>query len=266
MPTALLFPGQGSHTDDMRDRVAALRPDLLERVGADVFARAAHSTAAAQPAIFCASLAGYAELGVRPDAAAGHSLGEIAALTAAGVLDEGDALALVGLRGRLMEAAPAGGMLAVLAREEIDAAAIAERHGVVVANDNAPGQIVLSGEAGPLQAAAEELQTLGLRTLGLSVAGAFHSPLMAGTVEPFAIALQAVEVREPAFPVYSCASAAPFTDVRAELAAALTSPVRWRATIEALAAAGIDRFVETGPGRVLTKLTPRILDRSPAHA
>ena len=90
------------------------------------------------------------------------------------------------------------------------------------------------------------------------MAGAFHSPAMAAAVAPFREALDAVELHEPRFTVYSCASAAPFADVREELAGALVRPVRWRATVAAMLDAGIDTFVEPGPGRVLTKLEKRI--------
>ena len=262
VPTALLFPGQGSHEPGMRDTVAAHRPDLLERVGEEVFELAAESTAAAQPAIFCASLAAFAQLRIQPDAAAGHSLGELAALTAAGVFTDEDGLRLVTLRGRLMEAAPPGGMLAVLGKLDAPRGRFGRPRaweGVTVANDNAPGQIVLSGTHDALAVAARELEGLGLRTMTLPVAGAFHSPLMAPVVEPFRRALAQVEVHPARFTVFSCSTAAPFTDVRAELTSALTSPVRWRETVAKLAAGGIDEFVECGPGRVLTRLTPRIL-------
>src|SRR4029079_13674866 len=107
--TAVLFPGQGSQTDDMRDSAARLRPDLVARaaeiVGEDPFARVEDGTRFQQPALFCASVAGYGTLDLQPDAAAGHSLGEFGALAVAGALDETDALELVALRGELMDAA-----------------------------------------------------------------------------------------------------------------------------------------------------------------
>src|SRR5919205_4437978 len=141
-----LFPGQGSHVPGMRDDVAARAPDLLERVtdlvGEDPFARVEESTRFAQPAIFCASLAAWEALPLdAPGAAAGHSLGELAALTAAGVLGRDDALELVVLRGRLMaEADDAGSMLAVIGGTPEDAREIAHAPGPTVGNDNAPRQ------------------------------------------------------------------------------------------------------------------------------
>jgi [acyl-carrier-protein] S-malonyltransferase len=263
---ALLFPGQGSQTPGMRDLVSERDPDLLERclelVGEDPFARVTESTRFAQPAIFCASLTGLAAYeGPQPRAAAGHSLGELAALVAAGVISREDGLELVVLRGRLMaEADDRGSMLALVGGSDEDTEAIAGATGLTVANDNSPGQVVLSGIREDLEEAQRLAGERGVRAMALDVAGAFHSPLMAPAAAPFAEALDGVTLHEPRFPVYSCASAAPFTDVRAELAAALTSPVRWRETMIALhEGAGAERFVEVGPGNVLTKLARRIV-------
>jgi [acyl-carrier-protein] S-malonyltransferase len=261
---AALFPGQGSQTPDMRDLVARRAPDLLERcielVGEDPFARVNESTRFAQPAIFCASLTGWDALGLQPSAAAGHSLGELAALAAAGVLDRDDALELVVLRGRLMgEADRDGSMLALVGATEEEAAEIAQEAEVTVANDNAPGQVVLSGPRNALARAEEVAKKRGRRALPLDVAGAFHSPAMEPAVEPFRAALDDTEIHDPRFPVVSCATTKPFTDVREELAAALIKPVRWRETVLALHEAGVNGFVEVGPGKVLARLGKRIL-------
>src|SRR3712207_1658657 len=160
MPTAVLFPGQASQTPAMRADVADHRPDLLERVcelvGADPFPRADEDTRFAQPAIFCASLAGWQALRGGIDAVAGHSLGELSALAAAGAIDEVDALKLVVLRGRLMSACKSGTMLAALGGDPDEVEAIALRNGVVIANDNAPGQLVLSGTVKAIGDAASE--------------------------------------------------------------------------------------------------------------
>jgi malonyl CoA-acyl carrier protein transacylase len=265
--TALLFPGQGSQTHEMRDDVARTRPDLLdavtELVGDDPFARVEESTAFAQPAIFCASMASWSRVRDRVDpvAMAGHSLGELSALAAAGAVNELDALALVVLRGRLMAesgAASGGGtMLAVLRGTPARAAALAARHGVTVANDNAPDQVVLSGARTDLEGAGNDARAQGMRAMLLDVAGAFHSPQMAAAVEPFRTALSKVTFRATDVPVISCATAAPFTDPAAELAEALVRPVRWRDTMTALAGLGVDTFLDAGPGRVLAKLAPR---------
>ena len=259
---AVLFPGQGSQTPGMRDLVAAtpgLLESCIELVGEDPFERVEQSTRFAQPAIFCASMAAWSRLDVRPRAAAGHSLGELAALTAAGVFTLSDALRLVVVRGELMAGADdSGSMLALVGGESSDAAAVADAAGVTVANDNAPGQVVLSGSRDRLAEAEEAARQRGIRALPLDVAGAFHSPSMASAVEPFRVALDDVQVGEPRFEVFSCATAAPFEDVREELAAALVRPVRWRETVLALSEAGAGSFVDVGPGKVLARLMKRI--------
>lgn len=267
--TAILFPGQGSQTDEMRSTVERIRPDLLpavaEAVGEDPFPRVDHGTQFAQPAIFCASLAGWEALG-RPDGdfMAGHSLGELGALVAAGSLSESDGLELVALRGRVMyeagERAGGGGMLALLGRGAAEHAhELAEAHELSVANDNSPQQIVLSGAKVALPDAAAAATELGLRVMELDVTGAFHSPQMASAAPEFEAALARVEVRPPRVPVISAVTVEPFDDVRARLLEALTSPVRWRETMLALQTLGADRFVEVGPGRILTGLAKRTL-------
>jgi len=263
--TALLFPGQGSQTADMREEVERHRPDLLEivvrEVREDPFARVDEGTRYAQPAILCAGLAGLAALNKhRFDLAAGHSLGEIGALVAAEAIEEQDALRLVALRGRLMDEAgrPGDGMLALRTGLPV-AAPIAERHGLAVANDNAPEQVVLSGSGAALDAAAAEAKEAGVRAMRLPVSGAFHSPAMEATVPEFAAALAETPFGEPRVPVLSGVTARPFSDPRSELAQSLTHPVRWREVLLELRACGVTHFVETGPGRVLSGLVRRTL-------
>jgi malonyl CoA-acyl carrier protein transacylase len=266
---AILFPGQGSQSRDMRDSVARVRPDLLslvvELVGEDPFPRAEEGTKFAQPAIFCASLAGWAALG-RPDAdfMAGHSLGELGALVAAGCLSERDGTALVALRGRLMQEAGDragdGGMIALLGAGAAEhAQSLATAHGLSVANDNSPQQVVLSGARAALPAAAAAAKELGLRAMELPVTGAFHSPMMEAAVPQFAAALEGVELREPRVTVLSAVTAQPFDDVRRRLTEGLVKPVRWRETMLELHRLGAERFIEVGPGRVLTGLAKRTL-------
>lgn len=261
---ALLFPGQGSHTPGDRTDVERSAPDvlelLLEAVGEDPFPLVAESTAYAQPAIFAASLARLRASGLRVEDAAyvaGHSLGELTALTAAGALALEDGLRLVVERGRLMAAAPAGGMVVVKSGVE-DAQRLAEGHGLVVANDNAPGQVVLSGAADRADQAVAAAKRTGLRATRLGVTGAFHSPLMAEARRAFAATLAAVPFAEPAVPVMCCATAQPFTDPAAQLAEALTAPVRWREIVLGLQERGVETFAEVGPGTVLDGLVRRI--------
>jgi malonyl CoA-acyl carrier protein transacylase len=266
-PTAVVFPGQGSQTAGMRELVADVRPDLLaaaiELVGEDPFPRVAESTRFAQPAIFCASLAGWTLIRehVEPLALAGHSLGELSALAAAQVIDEIDALRLVTLRGHLMDvsctASRGGTMLAVQGASPAQAAALAARHDVSVANDNSPSQVVLSGSYDAIDAAEREARCTGLRVTVLDVAAAFHSPHMRHAVQPFREALDEVRIRRAEIPVLSCASAQPFRDPAREIALALVRPVRWRETMIALAGAGACTFVDAGPGTMLATLAPQ---------
>ncbi|HEV2772235.1 MAG TPA: ACP S-malonyltransferase [Thermoleophilaceae bacterium] len=266
--TALLFPGQGSQTDDMREDVERYRPDLLElaqqEVGEDPFPRVDENTRFQQPALFCASLAGLARLdGLEPDFYAGHSMGEIAALVAAESLSTEDGLRIVALRGRVMDDAaahaPDSGMLALRGDLEL-AQQLADRHGLTVANDNAPGQVVLSGHEEGLEAATSEAEEEGARTTRLPVAGGFHSPAIESAVPEFEEALGEIKFASPRAPVFSCVTAEPFDDPARELAQSLTSPVRWREILLALHERGARRFVETGPGKVLTGLVKRTLD------
>jgi [acyl-carrier-protein] S-malonyltransferase len=267
--TAILFPGQGSQTADMRETVERTRPELLElvttAVGEDPFPRAGEGTNFAQPAIFTASLAGWSALdSPRRDYMAGHSLGELAALVAAGALSEADGLALVTLRGRLMHEAGVragqGGMVVVMGAGASERASeVALAHHLVIANDNSPQQVVLSGARAALSDAVSHAKDLGLRATELDVTGAFHSPMMASAVPEFEAALTGTEFRDPVVPVISAVTAQPFTDPRRELTDALTRPVRWRETMLALQELGVSRFVEVGPGRVLSGLAKRTL-------
>jgi [acyl-carrier-protein] S-malonyltransferase len=268
---AVLFPGQGSQAPDMRAQVERWRPDLLElaeaTVSEDLFERAGDGTRWAQPAIYCAALAGWErlkdELG-EPGALAGHSLGEISALAAAGALSAEDGLQLVAARGRFMQEAAEetgdGSMMAVRARERGPIEEVVAEVGLTIANDNAPDQLVLSGSLAALDAGEAALRERGVRAKRLPVAGAFHSPLMAPAVPRFRAVVEAVEIRAPHQPVLCCATAAPFTDVAAQLVEAITRPVLWTDVLRALRAGGATRFVETGPGKVLTNLVRKTLE------
>jgi len=274
---AVLFPGQGVSVARSRERVANSLPALLELagelIGADCFELAGESTRYAQPAIFLSSLAAFLEL-EEPSAAlafAGHSLGELSALAAAGALGWEDALGLVVLRGALMDESGRasggdGSMLAILKSTPAEAAAVAADAGVWVANDNAPGQTVLAGPREGLREAARIARERGIRSLALDVTGAFHSPWMAAAQEPFREALERVTFAEPVVTVFSGLTAQPFADPRDELAGALTSPVRWRETMIALAAAGVQSFIDVGPDQVLARLVARNVTDLPAIA
>jgi malonyl CoA-acyl carrier protein transacylase len=151
-------------------------------------------------------------------------------------------------------------MVAILGGDARAVRALASRLGLIVANDNAPGQLVLSG---PIDAVAEAedlaRDEAGARARRLDVTGAFHSPLMEPAAERLHAALEATPISEPQIPVYSNGTASPFVDIRRELAQNLLRGVRWRETLLAMRTAGIERFVELGPGAVLTGLVKRTL-------
>ncbi|MGH2918347.1 MAG: ACP S-malonyltransferase [Solirubrobacteraceae bacterium] len=238
----------------------------IELLGFDPFSTLDAGTRSHQPALFLCSIAQWAtdhtEDDETPLAAAGHSLGEYAALTAAGAIAFEDAVRLVGARSNAMARAAdmqSGGMVAVLGGERDDVLELGAELGLSLANDNAPGQIVLSGPMEAVDAAAERADTIGARGRKLQVGGAFHSPLMAPAAEALHEALDDTEIGEPAFPVLSNGSARPFVDIRAELAQNLLKPVRFRETLFALQDMGAEAYVECGPGNVLKGLVKRTL-------
>jgi acyl transferase domain-containing protein/acyl carrier protein/NADP-dependent 3-hydroxy acid dehydrogenase YdfG len=297
--TAFVFPGQGSQYVGMGGDLALAFPEALavwdsvarmsETSGVaqvvfpepafDDAARAAQSAALtamanAQPAIAAASLAQLAlleKLGVRADAFAGHSFGEVTALAAAGVLSRESLPVVARMRGQLMtEAAGArdGAMLAVAANvEEVQAflAGHATRADtLVIANDNAPGQVVVAGESADIDAAEALFKTARITAFRLKVASAFHSSIVASSVAPFAAFLKSVKFSKGAGVVYANATAAPYgRGPAAQLADQLQRPVRFREMILAMAADGVTRFVEVGPGRILTGLIGQILTDAP---
>ena len=229
----------------------------------------------AQPAIFCVSVAALRALeaaGVpRPAYVAGHSLGEFSALVAAGVLSFEAGLLLVARRAEAMQRAAdarPGSMSSVLGLSaegvEMAVEATAQDQVLAVANDNAPGNVVVSGEWAALErlpAAAKELGAK--RVVPLNVGGAFHSPLMAPAVEVFEPHLAAAPLRDPAIPVVANATAEPVTDaeeLRALLARQLTGRVRWTESVRRMSALGVDTFIEVGPGTVLSGLIKRTVD------
>jgi [acyl-carrier-protein] S-malonyltransferase len=263
-PLAMLFPGQGSHAEGMEApyRGHPLLERGLDLLDYDPFARLEEGTRYQQPALFLCSVAAWDEARPQAAAAAGHSLGEYAALVAAESLRFEDALALVDTRAEAMAGAgeqEAGGMVALLGGERERVEELADSLDLMVANDNAPGQLVLSGRREAVDEAEAAARDIGARARVLPVSGAFHSSLMEPAASALREALLRVEIAEPAIPVYSNGTAAPFTDVRRELSENLLRPVRWRETLLALHATGIETFEELGPGRILTGMVKRTI-------
>ena len=225
------------------------------------------ATRVTQPAIFLHSVVLAKSQASAPDMVAGHSLGEFSALVAAGALSFEDGLRLVSLRAQAMQECcemQPGAMAAIIglpdARIEEVCAGIP---GVVPANYNSPGQVVISGEEAAVDKACEILKADGAkRALRLPVSGAFHSPLMEPAREKLARAIEATPFQAPRCPVYQNVTAAPTEDpavIRENCLKQLTSPVKWTQSVINMAADGATEFVELGPGTVLTGLVKRIL-------
>ncbi|HEX9634828.1 MAG TPA: ACP S-malonyltransferase [Candidatus Limnocylindria bacterium] len=202
-----------------------------------------------------------------PARAAGHSVGEYAALVAAGVLSLADAVRLVARRGELMaDAAIDGGMLAVIGLDRDAVMTVVAKAGdsdsLVVANDNAPGQVVVSGTRDALLGVREAFRAAGAkRVIGLNVSGPFHSPLMAGVGRALAVAFGSARWRDASPPVVSNVNAEPITDsseIRALLERQVSSPVEWVRSVRRMVSDGVDTFVECGPGSALSGMVRRI--------
>lgn len=260
--------------DELTDTVNA-QPALLAASIAAL--RALHDAVGDALGDVLGDLAASASDGSAGSMSAGHSMGEYTALVAAGSLSYADGLLLVRTRGRLMKQAgerSPGMMAAILGLEtglvtEVCAAAAIKSGGVAqVANDNCPGQVVISGDRAGMESAMAALTAAGAKkVVPLAVSIAAHSPLMRPAAEELAAAIAATPLRAPAIPVYGNTTARPLTSVEAirdELVAQLTGSVRWSESVQAMAAAGARTFVEVGPGEVLTGLVKRI-DRSAAR-
>ncbi len=280
---AIVFPGQGSQRLGMLERLPDL-PDLprlldaaealsdlpLRDIASGNDEAALADTRAAQPLLYLADWAWGVTLldrGLEPVALAGHSLGELAAVAVAGCVSVEAGLELVVLRSRLMAdaaAAAPGAMAAVLGLDRDTVAAVVDGiAGVWVANDNAPGQVVISGVREAVEGAAfRALSEVGARRIvPLPVSGAFHSPLMQQAADAFADVLRRTPFRDAAYPIVQNTAAEPARDgglVRERLAAQIPNPVRWTETMDAFVDMGVGLLVEAGPGSVLTGLARRV--------
>lgn len=298
---AYVFPGQGSQAVGMGHELAASWADAatvfreadealgepISRLAWEGPADDLNRTENAQPALVAASIAyydAYAErLGPaaasvpRPRFMAGHSMGQYSAAVAAGALSVGAAVRLVRERGRRMQSSGSGRDGAMAAVLGLDDAAVPElvrrasASGVFgVANRNSPGQIVVSGERPAIDAAVEIGRELGAkRVLVLPVSVAAHSPLMTDAAAAMRDVLAGVAISDPVVPLLANADARPITTaegVRTELVEHLTTGVDWVRAVETMSAAGVDTFIEVGPGKVLTNLIKRIAPDATAIA
>lgn len=280
---AFVFPGQGAQFvgmgKDMYDNNPVAR-EMFEKAneilgfritdlmfnGTDEDLR---QTKVTQPAIFLHSviLAKTLENEIKPDMAAGHSLGEFSALVAAGALSFEDGLRLVSARAQAMQKAcelKPSTMAAIIALsdEKVDEICSSVDGVVVCANYNCPGQLVISGEIEAVNEACEKAKAAGAkRALPLKVGGAFHSPCMEPARAELAAAIEATPFHAPICPVYQNVDAKPHADpaeIKANLVAQLTAPVRWTKTVENMIADGATEFIEIGPGKVLQGLIVKI--------
>ena len=277
MKKAFVFPGQGAQFSGMGKDLyenSTTAQEMFEKANevlgfriTDVMfegsAEELKQTNVTQPAVFLHSVILASTLGIKPDAVAGHSLGEFSALVAAGVLSFEDGLRLVAKRATAMqkacEAQP-GTMAAVLALPDQTIEQICESitGTVVAANYNCPGQLVISGAVEAVNEACTKLKEAGARrALVLPVGGAFHSPLMEPARQELEAAIAEATFNTPVCPVYQNVDAKPFTDpeqIKQNLIAQLTSPVRWTQIVLNMIEDGFTNFTELGPGNVLQGL------------
>ena len=286
MKTAYVFPGQGAQFIGMGKDLYDSNPEAKaifdkadEILGYSISSilfggtdEELKQTKVTQPAIFIHSVAAKVALGedFKPDMVAGHSLGEFSALVASGALDFESALKLVEQRALAMQAAceiQPSTMAAVLGLEDnvVEEVCANIEDVVVPANYNCPGQLVISGSISGIDAACEKLKEAGARrALVLPVGGAFHSPLMEPARERLATAIENTEFNTPSCPIYQNVTASGVTDkneIKSNLIAQLTAPVKWTQSVQAMIADGATNFIELGPGKVLQGLVKKI-DRS----
>ncbi len=298
--TAFLFPGQGSQVVGMGKALIESEPaarqvfeqadDFLEfplsRLAWEGPEEELNDTLNTQPALLVHSSAVYQVFKerypeFRPAFVAGHSMGELSALVAAGALPYLEALGLVRRRGELMKQAgevSPGGMAAILGldistMEDVCAQASAgasPQESVQVANDNCPGQVVISGATTALERALEQARAAGARrAVALAVSIAAHSPLMVHAQQDFNQAVEQALIQDPHTPLVGNVTATPLTSadaIRQDLRAQLTSRVRWTESIQFMVANGVDAFIEFGPGNVLSGLLKRIDRQAKAYA
>lgn len=266
------YPGMGKELSENSEKVSELY-NICDKIRANTKNQSFFGTAEelrltqnTQPCVYLADLAAALsldELGIKPDAVAGFSLGEIAALAYAGAYSLTDGFKIVCKRGEFMGKAASEAdtkMVAVLklSASEVEEAA-AKIEGVYPVNYNSPGQVVVSGSADAIEKFKESLANKPCRLMDLAVSGAFHSPYMQKAADEFSHELEKYELNKPITDVYSNYTAAPYTnDVAALMTKQITSPVLWQRTIEEMIKNGFTTFIEVGVGKTLSGLIKKI--------
>ncbi len=291
MSTAFLFSGQGSQYAGMGVSLAEKYPQLKEIfeeasdiLGFDLYSKCAEASAEelgktviAQPAIMAVSLCAAQALelnGITAAAAAGHSLGEYAAMVYTGMISRADGFNLIKARSEAMQKAAEankGAMFAIIGKSEAEIEQVcAETEGYVVpVNYNSSVQTVIAGEEAAAQAAADKLASMGARAMRLAVASAFHSKLMQPAADEFKSAAEKIPFNMPRITMMSNITGAALTDVdnmAQRLADHIVSPVRFTSELAAMNTMGIDRYIECGPNKVLTGLVKKTLKGVPAFS
>lgn len=283
---ALLFSGQGAQYPGMGQSLCEASPaakavfDLADRIrpgtAEQCFAATKEElslTKNTQPCVYCVDLAAaeaLKEQGIVPDAVAGFSLGEVAALTFSGVLTPEDGFRLVCKRAAFMEEATqqtGGGMAAVLKLSDEQVEEFCRAHqNVYPVNYNCPGQVSVAGEKTELDALCKDVQAAGGRAVPLAVSGAFHSPFMDTAADRMAEELQQVSVHAPGLLLYANYTASPYpaekTGIKMNIARQVNHPVPWQAILRKLDAEGFTAFIEVGPGKTLSGLVKKTLPKA----
>ena len=279
MSTAFLFPGQGSQSVGMGAELFSRFPDIVEQsdeiLGYSIVELCSREDATdlnltnfTQPALYvvsCLQAKALLEEGKSPTFAAGHSVGEFAALQCAGAFSFSDGLQMVAKRGEIMSKVSGGGMAAVIGMDADKISVVLDEQGadqIDLANFNSPGQIVISGPASQITQVLSPLKDSGARmVVPLKVSGAFHSRMMKEPAVQFSQFLEGLTFSSPEFPVFSNVEAQPYSSVESIpelLIKQIFSPIRWTEVIQGIRGNGVEEFVECGPGNVLTKLLRQI--------